>query len=114
WDADAPGPKVAFKEYKGASRAFNLDLRSIEVRGTNPEFVAAFQAARLGRPEALIVVGNPIMSQHMKTICDLATKQRLPSMTEEDRYVEAGGLISYGASLSELYRGATGLASTVL
>lgn len=104
WDADAPGPKVAFKEYTAASRAFNLDLRSIEVRGTNPDFVAAFQAARLGRPEALIVVGNPIMSQHMKTICDLATKQRLPSMTEEDRYVEAGGLISYGASLSDLYR----------
>ncbi|HEX9272782.1 MAG TPA: ABC transporter substrate-binding protein [Candidatus Binatia bacterium] len=104
WDADAPGPKVAFKEYTAAARAFNLDLRSIEVRGTDPDFAAAFQAARLGRTEALIVVGNPIMSQHMKTICDLATKQRLPSMTEEDRYVEAGALISYGANLADLYK----------
>jgi len=52
WDADAPGPKVAFKEYTAASRAFNLDLRSIEVRGTNPDFVAAFPAARVGRPMA--------------------------------------------------------------
>ena len=45
-----------------------------------------------------------MMSQHMKTLFPLVTKHRMPSMTEEDRYVEAGGLISYGASLSDLYR----------
>src|SRR5688572_24775440 len=37
WDADAPGPKVAFKEYTAAALAFKLDLRSMEVRGTNPD-----------------------------------------------------------------------------
>lgn len=104
WDADAPGPKVAFKEYTAAAQAFKLDLRSTEVRGTNPDFVAAFQAAKLAGAEALIVVGNPTMSQHMKTICELATKQQLPSITEEDRYVEAGALISYGANLADLYK----------
>jgi putative ABC transport system substrate-binding protein len=40
----------------------------------------------------------------MKTLFPLITKHKMPSMTEEDRYVEAGGLISYGASLSDLYR----------
>jgi putative ABC transport system substrate-binding protein len=104
WDADAPGPKVAFKEYTTAAHAFKLDLRSLEVRGTNPDFMAAFDEVRLARAEALIVVGNPIMSQHMKTLFPLVTKHRMPSMTEEDRYVESGGLISYGASLSDLYR----------
>lgn len=104
WDADAPGPKVAFKEYTAAARAFKFDLRSIELRGTNPDLLAAFDAARLAHAEALIVVGNPIMSQHMKTICELARKQRLPSMTEENRYVEAGALISYGANLADLYK----------
>ena len=44
------------------------------------------------------------MSQHMKSIFALATKHRLPSMTEEDRYVGAGGLISYGANFADLYR----------
>ena len=44
------------------------------------------------------------MSQHMKTLFPLITKHKMPSMTEEDRYVEAGGLISDGASLSDLYR----------
>jgi putative ABC transport system substrate-binding protein len=114
WDADAPGPKVAFKEYTAAALAFKLDLRSMEVRGTNPDLVGAFEAARLARTEALIVVGNPIMSQRMKTICDLATKQRLPLMTEEDRYVEAGALISYGANLADLYRRAAEYVAAIL
>jgi len=104
WDADAPGPKVAFKEYAAAARAFNIDLKSLEIRGANPDFVGAFQAARNARIEGLIVVGSPIMSQYMKMICDLAIKQGLPSMTEEDRYVEAGALISYGANLADLYK----------
>src|ERR1051325_7085275 len=75
WDADAPGPKIAFKEYTAAARAFNLDLRSIEIHGPKPDFEAAFQAAKVARTDALIVVGNPIMSQHLKTICDLAIKK---------------------------------------
>jgi len=104
WDADAPGPKVAFKEYAAAARAFNLDLKSLEIKGTNPDFATAFQAGKSARTEALIIVGNPIMSQHMKMISDLAIKQRSPSMTEEDRYVEAGALISYGANLADLYK----------
>jgi putative tryptophan/tyrosine transport system substrate-binding protein len=104
WDTDAPGPQIAFKEYTAAAQAFKVDLRSIEVRGPNPDFVAALQEARVARTEAVIVVGNPFMSQHMKTICDLAIKHRLPSMTEEDRYVQAGALISYGANLADLYK----------
>jgi putative tryptophan/tyrosine transport system substrate-binding protein len=104
WDADGPGPAVAFKEYTAAARAFKLDLRSLEVRGPSPDFEEAFQAAKTARTEALIVVGNPLMSQHLKSIFALATKHRLPSMTEEDRYVDAGGLISYGANLADLCR----------
>jgi len=104
WDADGPGPAVAFKEYTAAARAFKLELQSLEIRGPDPDFAGAFEAARVARAEALIVVGNPLMSQHMKSIFALATKHRLPSMTEEDRYVVAGGLISYGANFADLYR----------
>ena len=50
----------------------------------------------------LIVVGNPLMVQHAKQVFELAAKYRLPSMTEEARYVDAGGLISYGANLADL------------
>ena len=104
WDADAPGPTVAFKEYNTAAGAFKLELRSLEVRGPTPNLAGALQTAKNSNIDAVIVVGNPVMSQNLKSLFPLVTKHRLPSMTEEDRYVEAGGLISYGASLSDLYR----------
>ena len=104
WDADGPGPAIAFKEYTAAARAFKLELRSLEVRGPTPDLSGAFQVAKTARLDALIVVGNPLMGQHTKQVFELATKNRLPSMTEEGRYVDAGGLMSYGANLADLYR----------
>jgi putative ABC transport system substrate-binding protein len=104
WDADGPGPAIAFKEYEAAARAFKLEIRSLEVRRPNPDFAGAFQAAKTARVEALIVVGNALMTQHAKQVFALATKNRLPSMAEEGRYVDAGGLMSYGANLADLYR----------
>jgi putative ABC transport system substrate-binding protein len=114
WDPDAPGPAIAFKEYEGAARAFKLELRSLEVRGPIPDFAGAFQSAKTARAEALIVVANPLISQHRNTIFALATKNRLPSMTEERRYVDSGGLLSYGANFADLYRRAAEYAVEIL
>jgi ABC-type uncharacterized transport system substrate-binding protein len=104
WDADGPGPAIAFKEYTAAAQAFKLELRSFKVRGPTPDLSGAFQDAKTARVDALIVVANPLMGQHAKQVFELATKNRLPSMTEEGRYVDAGGLMSYGANLADLYR----------
>jgi len=104
WDMDGPGPAVAFKEYQAAARAFKLEFRSLEVRGPNPDFAGAFRGAKTARADALIVVGNPLMSQHAKEIFKLTAKHRLPSMTEESQYVNAGSLISYGANRADLFR----------
>jgi putative ABC transport system substrate-binding protein len=104
WDTDGPGPAIAFKEYEMATRSFKLELRSLEVRGPTPDLPEAFQAAKTARVDALIVIGNPLITQHAKRVFELAAKYRLPSVTEERRYVEAGGLMSYGANLPDLYR----------
>jgi putative ABC transport system substrate-binding protein len=104
WDADGPGPAVAVKEYETAARAFKLEFRSFEVRGPKPDFSGAFNAAKASRMDALITVGNALMFQNAKLVFDLAKSNRLPSMTEEARYVDAGGLVSYGASLADLYK----------
>jgi putative ABC transport system substrate-binding protein len=114
WDADGPGPAIAVKEYEAAARAFKLELRSLEVRGPKPDFDAAFQVAQTAHADALIVVANPLMGQNAKRIFELAAKTRLPSMAEEGRYVSAGGLISYGANLADLYRRAAGYVVEIL
>jgi putative ABC transport system substrate-binding protein len=104
WDADGPGPVIAVKEYEAAARAFKLEFRSLEVHGPTPDFVTAFQSAKAAQADALIVVGNPLMTQNAKKIFELAIKNRLPAMAETHHYVERGGLISYGANLADLYR----------
>ncbi|MBI3000987.1 MAG: ABC transporter substrate-binding protein [Deltaproteobacteria bacterium] len=114
WDADGPGPAIAFKEYNAAAQAFKLDLRSLEVRGPTPDLPGAFRVAKTARLDALIVVANPLMGQRAKQVFELATKNRLPSMTEEGRYVEVGGLMSYGANLADLYRRAAGYVVDIL
>ena len=104
WDAAAPGPAIAFKEYEEAAQGFKFDLRSLEVRGPNPDLPGAFQIAKTARLDGLIVVANPLINQHAKQVFELATKNRLASITEERRYVNAGGLMSYGANRDDLYR----------
>jgi putative ABC transport system substrate-binding protein len=104
WDADGPGPAIAVKEYKAATQAFKIELQSLGVRGPDPDFAGAFQTAKTARLDALIVVANPLMAQHAKEVFELAAKYRLPSMTEEGRFVPAGGLMSYGPNLADLYR----------
>jgi putative ABC transport system substrate-binding protein len=103
-DADGPGPAIAIKEYEMAAHNFKLEFQALQVRGPKPDFREAFQTAKTSRVDALVVVGNALIFQHSKEVFELATKYRLPSMTEEARYANAGGLMSYGASLADLYR----------
>jgi putative tryptophan/tyrosine transport system substrate-binding protein len=82
WDENAPGPKIGFKEYEGAARALKIQLQSLEVRGPDPDFEGAFQAATKGRVHALITITNPLLTRYAKRIANLAIKNRLPSMYE--------------------------------
>jgi putative ABC transport system substrate-binding protein len=52
----------------------------------------------------LLVLGNPLTLGHRKRIAELALANRLPSMYDSIQFVQAGGLVSYGPSFSDLYR----------
>jgi putative ABC transport system substrate-binding protein len=114
WDADGPGPAVGLKEYEGAARAFKLQLHSFEIRGPDPDLGGVFRAAKTARVDALVVVANPLMRQFAKQVFELAAKYRLPTMTEGRRFVDAGGLISYGANIADLYRRAATYVDKIL
>jgi len=104
WDAKGPGPAVARKEYERATHDFKLELHSFEIRELNDDLDRVFRAIKTARVEALIVVANALTSQIAKQIFELATKEHLPSMTEDRVFVDFGGLMSYGVNLSDLYR----------
>jgi putative tryptophan/tyrosine transport system substrate-binding protein len=114
WDANSSSAGIAFKEYEAVARALKIQLQSLEVRGPNPDFEGAFQAATKGRASALITVRNSVLNRYPKQIANLAIKSRLPSMSEGSEYVEAGGLMSYSANDAESYRRAATYVDKIL
>jgi ABC-type uncharacterized transport system substrate-binding protein len=104
WDANAPSPAMAFKEYQTAAGALKVQIQSIEVRGPDPDLNGAFQTLAKSRANALIVVSNPVLGPHREQIASLAIKNRMPSMCESTEYVEAGCLMSYSSNQADLFR----------
>src|SRR2546428_3124771 len=114
WDADDPDAAIGFKEYEAAARALKIQLQSLEVRGPNPDLEGAFQIATKEHANALITVTSVLLSRYPKQIAELAIKNRLLSMSEVSRFVEAGGLMSYSANDAESYRRAATYVDKIL
>ena len=84
-------------------RALGLQFQSVEVRALD-EFESAFKTATRTHSQALIVLRNPLIVNNRKRIADLASKSKLPAMYDDREFVDAGGLMSYGADLTDLHR----------
>jgi putative ABC transport system substrate-binding protein len=109
------GVSTALKEYEAAARALKIPIQSLQVvRGPNPDLEGVFREAVKGRVNALITARNQVLTPHTKKIGELALKNRLPSMHEVKHYAEVGGLMSYGANDSELFRRAATYVDKIL
>ena len=104
WHQESPSSIVGFREYTSVADALKLELRSLQVQGADPDFSTAFQAATTQKIAALITIGSPVLNGHPKQITELALKNRLPSIYERNRFVEAAGLMSYGSNEREDWR----------
>jgi len=114
FQAGSTSGDIHFKDYETAARAFKIQLRSLGVRGQNPDFEAAFRAAVKERVGAFVTITNSLTNFYRKQIADLAIKHRLPSMYESSSYVEAGGLTSYSANEAASFRRAAVYVDKVL
>ena len=85
------------------ARALRLTIQPWEVRAADG-FEKVFAALSKQRPDGLYVGGGPLMLANRKRIAALALKSRLPSMYIRREFVEAGGLMFYGADLVDSYR----------
>jgi putative tryptophan/tyrosine transport system substrate-binding protein len=96
-----------------AARALHLEIQSIEVRSPD-DFSPAFAALSSSRVQALLVAGNPINFKGRQLIADFALRNRLPSIHDERLFVEAGGLMSYAPSFTDLFRRAATYVDKIL
>jgi len=56
------------------------------------------------RPDALLVTAETFTRQHLVRILDFANNNKIPAMFEDSAYVVAGGLMSYGPDLQDIFR----------
>jgi len=98
-----PGNAQNIKETELAARAFGLQLQYIDVQAPK-DMETAFRAASKARADSIIVLSGPMVNSHRLQIVDLAVKSRLPAICPWPEYVEDGGLMSYGPSLTDLNR----------
>jgi putative ABC transport system substrate-binding protein len=113
WSATDPGMTLAADRVKAAAQALRISLQSLPVSEPG-EFSGAFQAAGTGRAEALIVTAQAFTLRHRAQILDLVAKHRLPAMYTLRSFVDAGGLMGYGPSLSDLFRRAANYVDKIL
>ena len=98
---------------EAAARTLGVQLQLVEVRGPN-EFDRAFSTMISERADALIVFPSTMLFNERTRIVDLAAKHRLPSMSQAREFVELGGLIAYGASITDLFRRAATYVDKIL
>jgi putative ABC transport system substrate-binding protein len=105
YDPAFPGVVLEVKEdLPVAARALGLTLQPWEVRAADG-FEKVFATLNKQRPDGLYVpAASPLISANQKRIVGLALKSRLPSMYNRSDFVDAGGLMSYGADLADSYR----------
>jgi putative ABC transport system substrate-binding protein len=86
------------------ARALKLTIQPWEIRAVD-DIEKVFAALNKQRPDGLYpFTAGPLMRPNQKRIVDFALKSRLPSIYSSRAYVEAGGLMSYGADLADRYR----------
>jgi putative ABC transport system substrate-binding protein len=85
--------------------ARSIDQRiMVAIAGTDGELETAFAALTSERVGALLVTADPYFDTRRGQIVTFAAQQRLPAIYQFREYVVAGGLLSYGVSITDAYR----------
>src|SRR5215510_13936063 len=101
------------KATEGPARALGVQLVPVMVQGLD-DFEGAFRAMTKERVNGLLVRLAFVYSDHVKRVAELAMKNRLPSISNARNWVDAGGLMSYGADPNFRYRQAATYVDKIL
>jgi putative ABC transport system substrate-binding protein len=99
----SPTLPMTVDNIRTAARSLGLQLQVVGARAPE-EFDAAFAAMERERAGALLMSGDAMFFLHRARLAALASQHRLPSMSTQAQWVEAGGLISYGPNIAELWK----------
>jgi putative tryptophan/tyrosine transport system substrate-binding protein len=118
WQPGAQGERTEAEEdmLKGgevASRALGMQLQFVEARGP-ADFDRAFSEMIRARAGALTMLPSNMFFNERRRLVDLAAKNRLPAVYPWRDFVDAGGLMSYGLNVADLFRRAATYVDRIL
>ena len=111
-NAEYPGRISEIADIQVAARILGVSVAAFEIRRSD-DIASVFDTFK-GRAEALYVVGDTLMNSNRVRISTLAMSSRLPTIYVSRDYVEAGGLMYYGAKIPQLFRRAAEYVDKIL
>jgi len=103
WNPDNASNALIPQEYQAAMPKLGMSLILVPVRNTH-EFDPAFAAMLREHADALLMTNDPFHQRHIQKILAFLAENRIPGMFQIKENVLAGGFMSYGASLPDLFR----------
>ena len=108
-----PGNTEALKATELAAEALKVQLQYLEIRDRK-DIETVFQTARKGRADAVLGLASRVLLTDRARAADFAVKSRLPVMYGESEHINAGGLMTYGASITDSFRRAATYVDKIL
>jgi putative ABC transport system substrate-binding protein len=113
WNSNNASHRAYLEEWRAATPTLGIEAVFVEV--SQPEqFEPAFANMMQTRPDALSVTADPMHMALVRRIIDFVAKNRLPTIYVVKENVEAGGLMSYGPSIADLFRRSAGFVHKIL
>jgi putative ABC transport system substrate-binding protein len=112
-NAEYAGRISEIADIQTAAHTLGLDVATYDIRPAE-DIAPVFDTMRKNGAEAVYVVGDTLMNGNRVRIGTLAINARLPTMCVAREYIEAGGLISYGANIPRLFSRAAELVDKIL
>jgi putative ABC transport system substrate-binding protein len=113
WNKGNAGMALEAKATQEAAGPLRVTLQDRGVKDPN-ELDAVFPLMTKDHPDGFLALMDPVLSSYQKRILDFLAQNRLPAIFENRTWVEAGGLISYGANYADAHRRAATLMDKIL
>ena len=105
WNAGDQAMTLRYREIERAARVLRVTIQPLGVREPD-DIDEALSTMTRERPDAFFMVSDALTTLNRKRILDFATAHGIPAMYEFSLLVRDGGLMSYGPSLDDMFRGA--------
>ena len=112
WNKDDLGMSLRYDASAQVAQSIGITVQTLGVRAPD-DFNEAFTAMDKEPPDAILMVSDSLTTLNRKRVFDFAAQRRLPAIYEYDFLVRDGGLMSYGADLTESFERAAALAARI-